>query len=101
MATKLRDYHPLVETYVQTLEPHEDLGTVPRRDHYFLGRLDLTVAVGAETTGSQRESDEEMVELFKEFYASDFRPDGFARMLVLDSASFDREHYEFEFVRRE
>jgi len=101
MTKKLREYRPLVETYVQTLEPDDEFGTVPRQDHYFLGRLDLSGTTIDQAADAGRGSEEEMVELFKQFYASSFRPDGFARMLVLDSASFDRAHYEFEFVRRE
>ena len=97
----LLDYHPLIETYVQTLEPDETLGTVPRRDHYFLGRLDLTSATTASASDRNSNSDEQLLELFKGFYGNAIQPDGFAKMLVLDASSFSREHYDFEFVRHE
>ena len=37
----LRQYAPLVETYIQLLKPDEALGTVPAGDKYFLGKADL------------------------------------------------------------
>src|SRR6185437_11168429 len=37
----LKDRTPLVETYLQNLQPDAKLGSVPKEDHYFLGRLDL------------------------------------------------------------
>jgi len=40
----LRQYSPLVETYIQTLRPDGHLGAVPDSDKYFLGRADLTKA---------------------------------------------------------
>src|SRR5258707_13522593 len=38
----LRQYSPLVETYIQTLRPDDHRGAVPDSDKYFLGRADLT-----------------------------------------------------------
>src|SRR5436309_15046484 len=43
----LLTHHPLVETYIQTLAPDRDLGTVPKEDHYFLGELDLSEGVNS------------------------------------------------------
>ena len=97
----MRRYGPLVETYLQTLEPDANLGVVPQTDHYFLGRLDLSGGAGSPVASVRAKSTEKLFDLFKEFYTAGFRPDGFAQMLVLGSKSFDREHYEFEFVRRE
>ncbi len=39
----MRAYSPLVETYIQNLVPDKDLGMVPQDDHYFLGRMVLSV----------------------------------------------------------
>ena len=44
---QMRRYGPLVETYLQTLEPDANLGVVPQTDHYFLGRLDLSGGAGS------------------------------------------------------
>src|ERR1700686_78513 len=38
----MRNFKPIVETYIQEEKPDSDLGVVPKGDHYFLSRLDLT-----------------------------------------------------------
>ena len=37
----LKNRTPLVETYLQNLTPNTKLGSAPKQDHYFLGRLDM------------------------------------------------------------
>src|SRR5664279_5421098 len=37
----LREYSPMVETYIQNMRPDKDLGSVPISDQYFLGRVTL------------------------------------------------------------
>src|ERR1700675_5115819 len=41
----LRQYSPLVETYIQNLRPDRQLGAVPEGDKYFLGRAELATGV--------------------------------------------------------
>src|ERR1700686_5720339 len=38
----MRNFKPIVETYIQEEKPDSDLGVVPKGDDYFLSRLDLT-----------------------------------------------------------
>ena len=101
LATSLEKYHPLVETYIQTLEPDRQLGAIPTKDDYFLGKLELARGTGGAPGQTGDQGGRKLLDLFKDFYAHNFKPDGFARMIVLDAGSFDREHYDFEFVRRE
>src|SRR5215467_16300327 len=42
---QIRQYSPLVETYIQNQRPDKDLGTVPAGDKYFLGRADFSKGV--------------------------------------------------------
>ena len=42
---QIRQYSPLVETYIQNLKPDKDLGDVPAGDKYFLGRADFSKGV--------------------------------------------------------
>ena len=51
----LRQYAPLVETYIQNLRPDKHLGSVPNGDKYFLGRAELAKGVELEplTRGSE------------------------------------------------
>src|SRR5262249_11258834 len=44
----LREYSPLVETYIQYLRSDEREGAVPNGDQYFLGRADLAKGVELE-----------------------------------------------------
>jgi len=38
---QMRNYSPLVETYIQNLKGDKDLGEVPAGDKYFLGRANF------------------------------------------------------------
>src|SRR3981189_2543176 len=42
---QIRQYSPLVETYIQNLKPDKDLGYTPAGDKYFLGRADFSKGV--------------------------------------------------------
>src|SRR5205085_12211972 len=42
---QIRQYSPLVETYIQDQRPDKDLGSVPAGDKYFLGRADFSKGV--------------------------------------------------------
>ena len=37
----IRQFHPLVETYIQTFKNDDERGPLPVSDQYFLGRLEL------------------------------------------------------------
>lgn len=39
LANTLRNYSPMVETYLQRMQPDAALGYVPSEDRYFLGRV--------------------------------------------------------------
>jgi len=45
VASKMRAFHPLVETYLQELEHDDELAFTPAADHYFLGKLHLGTQV--------------------------------------------------------
>src|SRR5438874_334515 len=42
---QIRQYSPMVETYIQNQRPDKDLGSVPAGDKYFLGRADFSKGV--------------------------------------------------------
>src|SRR5271168_789054 len=44
MAT-IRRFTPVIETYIQDMKPDKDMGSVPVRDHYFLGQADLSKGI--------------------------------------------------------
>jgi hypothetical protein len=93
----LRKYSPLVETYIQNLRRDKDLGAAPDGDKYFLGRAKLDKGVQIEqligSTGVRRKSEG--------LLGMQFIPSGFLQEIYLDRSGFDRQHYQFEYVRRE
>src|SRR5258708_16960121 len=46
MYGRMKEYSPLVETYIQNLKPDAELGEVPAGDRYFLGKADFSKTVG-------------------------------------------------------
>src|SRR5580693_7096820 len=52
----LRQYSPLVETYIQNLRPDKDLGSVPAGDRYFLGKANLSKGVELDPLTTQDNS---------------------------------------------
>ncbi len=99
----LRQYSPLVETYIQNLRPDKRVGTVPDGDTYFLGRAELAKGVELEPlirgTGTKRKH--KIFGGFENFFSMEFLPRGFLQMIYLDMDGFDRQHYKFAYVRRE
>jgi hypothetical protein len=100
----LRQYTPLVETYIQELRPDKDLNTtVPAGDRYFLGRAVLSKGVELQSlTGGGSKGQRMMAGLGSVFTMQmDFLPRGFLQMIFLDDSGFDRAHYKFDYVHRE
>jgi hypothetical protein len=95
---------PVVETYLQNLTSDPQLGPVPSDDHYFLGRLDMGETIdrkdylkGDEKEGMQAR----LLGGFHKLYKVEYQPVGFSWMVYVDRTDFDREHYDFTYIRRE
>jgi hypothetical protein len=98
---------PVVETYIQDFKPDLQLSSVPISDRYFLGRVDF----GRVIEDKRYEGRENKKQFFKgstmfvngltKAFKIEYVAHGFVQMLLLDANHFDRQHYEFKFVRRE
>jgi len=103
MYGQMRNYSPLVETYIQNLRPDKDLGEVPGGDKYFLGRADFQKGVNlvplTETSGKSKKVVGSIGNFFS--FAMQYLPDGFLQMIFIDTNGFDKQHYKFDYVRRE
>jgi hypothetical protein len=97
----LRQYSPLVETYIQYLRPDKQFGAVPNGDKYFLGRASLSSGVELEPLEHDKTLKRKLSEDWREFLSIGFVPGGFLQMVFVDTSGFDRQHYHFEYVRRE
>jgi hypothetical protein len=93
---------PLVETYLQDLKRDDLLGDVPKDDHYFLGRLDLGETVGrADYLSDGKSMEKNLLGGVTKLFKVQYDPMGFSWMIFVDRQDFDRNHYEFKYVRRE
>jgi hypothetical protein len=101
-------YTPRMEIYIQYLRPEPDLGAVPVTDSYFLGRMqfhpDGTLTArsllpgprgGARAMASASEPST------KRFGWPHLQPFAFYSALLMVDRRFNREHYDFEYVRQE
>jgi hypothetical protein len=97
----VRQYSPLVETYIQYIRPDKMTGAAPDGDKYFLGRAELSRGVDLMPLDKEAGLKHKVLGSWSEFFSSEFLPRGFLQMIFLDMTSFDRLHYRIEYVRRE
>src|SRR5271166_3923810 len=94
---------PVVETYLQNLSADPQLGPIPSEDHYFLGRMDMGETVDRKDYLKEQDRGMEtrLMGGFHKLFKVQYQPMGFSWMVYADRADFDREHYEFHYIRRE
>ena len=98
----LKSRTPVVETYLQNLKFDRELGPVPMEDHYFLGRVDLGERVDRRDFLSKDTSLEaRLLGGFHRLYKFEYKPMGFSWMIYVDRDDFNRQTYDFKYVRRE
>ena len=94
----LKGSTPLVETYLQNLKGDSKYETVPAQDHYFLGRLDVSSVVERRDYLQMQES---LWGGLSRPFRFRYEPLGFSWMIFADRTNFDRNHYDFQYLRRE
>jgi hypothetical protein len=97
----VRQYSPLVETYIQYIRPDKQTGAAPDGDKYFLGRAELSRGMDLLPLDKDADMKHKVLGSWSEFFSSQFLPRGFLQMIFLDMNGFDRLHYRIEYVRRE
>src|SRR5271165_5107938 len=100
---KIREYSPLVETYIQNLKPDKELGEIPGGDKYFLGKADFSKGVELVPLTDTNSKGKKIFTGIGNFFsfAMQYLPDGFLQMIFIDTSGFDTQHYKFDYVRRE
>jgi hypothetical protein len=103
LMTALSSRTPVVETYLQNLAADPQLGPVPSEDHYFLGRMDMGETVDRKDYLKEQDKGMEtrLMGGFHKLFKVQYQPMGFSWMVYADRTDFDREHYEFHYIRRE
>jgi hypothetical protein len=97
----LRKYSPLVEIYIQDMTPDRQMGRVPESDEYYLGKGDLRNGVQFRSMVSKQGTRHHIFDSLKGIFSASYEPDGFLRMIYLDTNGLDRGHYDFQYIRRE
>lgn len=101
LANMLATRTPIVETYLQNLIQDPQLGPVPKDDRYFLGRMDLSESIDRTTYLKDESMQKSMMGGFTKYFKMQYQPLGFSWMVFADRNDFDRQHYDFRYVRRE
>ena len=97
LGNTIREYRPMVETYLQRMQPDNTFGLVPSEDHYFLGRVQFQQ--NKEEFFLDKRLVERMAGTFSKFYS--MSPVGFASMIFVDRTGFDRKNYNLHYLRSE
>jgi hypothetical protein len=110
----VKERAPLVETYIQSMKPDPVMLQVPESDQHFLGRVEFGKIIGDSSyePGPKNNGEKKgKLGFFKNSLGFlgglsgslhlQFHEVGFVQMLLMDSNSYDREHYQFAFVRND
>lgn len=97
----MRKMTPLVETYIQNLQPDRELGTVPKEDTYLLGKLHMEGGLNDVSFLPEPGIAGRAARMFTRFFSVDYISNGFAQMILIDGDGFDAGHYDFKYLRRE
>ena len=103
----MRQYRPVLETYLQEVDRDAEADAPIVRDHYMVGKLTLDDGVHYDplfvSEGFDHSPEKRKFPLFwqKKSRRNYFIPEGFAQMIVPDATHFTQRTYQFEYVRRE
>lgn len=98
---RLHDKEPVIETYIQQVKKDSDLGFVPTKDYYFLGKLNMAEGVVDDSFLPKRSVLKTIPHVFTSLFTTQYYPGGFADEMFLDVNNFDRAHYDFQYLRKE
>ena len=100
----IRRFSPLIETYIQDMKTDKEMGAIPVKDHYFLGQADLSKGIVDNSMLGARKGKFDAfnpISHMSGLFTSSYVPEGFLQMIYIDTSGFDRQHYQFDYVRRE
>ena len=111
----LKERTPIVETYLQNMRADKVMGQTPESDVHFLGRVNFSRIIGdtsyaegapasdpksGKFSGALKHSLGYFSSLSSSLHLT-YHEAGFVQMLLVDSNSFNRQTYEFSFVRND
>ncbi len=96
-----KQYAPITETYIQDLRVDKELGAVPTKDQYFLGRFELADGPKDRSFLPSKGFAARFRDKLTDVFGLRYLPLGFAEMVLVDGRDFDRNHYDFAYQARE
>ncbi len=98
----MKKYHPIVETYIQNFRLDPVLGQVPINDHYYLGQLNYSRGIAQDRSFLSKPGwGVGIFTALSRFYSLHYLSAGFVDMLFPDPMRFDRNHYQFKYLRQD
>src|ERR1700694_1446649 len=91
----LRAYSPLVETYLQNMQPDKELGLVPYADQYFLTRVGFQKSLESYSFHPEPGFMSRIFHNVKKEMKTEFISQGFSWMMMMDMRGMDGAHYTF------
>jgi hypothetical protein len=109
LAKELQKRTPMVQTYIQNMKTDPALSLVPSSDKYILSRVDFDKSFRADgyrnktTRWSLPHTSTAALDTISNALGLGVKylPTGFMDMMFIDPDSFDRQHYDFGFVRND
>jgi hypothetical protein len=103
----LRERAPIVETYIQNMRPDPIMGQIPDSDVHFLARVNFGKVIGdngyveeKQQKGFLKHSLSYLTGLSGSLHLT-YHETGFVQMLLVDSNSYNRQMYTFNFLRND
>ncbi len=108
----IQERSPLVETYIQNMKPDPAMLQVPESDEHFLGRVDFKKVLNGnvyETEDTHKATGKlgffknslgYITSLNRQLHLQ-FNETGFIQMILIDAHGFDRNEYNFGFVKND
>jgi hypothetical protein len=104
----LRERAPIVETYIQNMRPDPVMGQIPDSDVHFLARVNFGKIIGdngyiqekQDNKGFLKHSLSYLTALSGSLHLT-YHESGFVQMLLVDSNSYNRQMYTFNFLRND
>jgi hypothetical protein len=104
----LRERAPIVETYIQNMRPDPVMGQIPDSDVHFLARVNFGKVIGDNGYVQDKQSDKGFLKHSLSYLTGlsgslhlTYHEGGFVQMLLVDSNSYNRQMYTFNFLRND
>lgn len=104
----LRERAPIVETYIQNMRPDPVMGQIPDSDVHFLARVNFGKVISDNGYIQEKQSDKGFLKHSLSYLTGlsgslhlTYHETGFVQMLLVDSNSYNRQMYTFNFLRND